>query len=333
MSLNEKILITGANGFIGSHIARGLVKRGFSVAGFVRKGSSLENIDSIADKLELFFGDIRNPSDVCKAVAKAKVVIHTAALVKSGQFGLADYIATNLGGTMNVVEAAIKAGVKRLVYTSSCETLRISSKTRRSKGLIGKELNEQSPSTLGDMMLDYGHSKYLAEEHVKGAANLGLEAVILNPTAVMGPNDINLTAPNKLLLSYLRGRVPLFFETGFNIVDVRDVASAHINAITQGSVGQRYLIGGTNVMLTELFGMLKKISGRKPISFPLPFRVIKTAAKIVPVKKLRETIAGSEFPFFLDSRLAKMELGWQAERPLEKTLQDALEYFTNKGRI
>lgn len=300
---SDLVLITGINGFIGSHIARLLVGRGVRVRGLFRKNSELSNLSNIKYGLELFEGDIRDKNNVGKFFKGASACFHTAALVRAGKHAKEDYYSNNLQGTINVCETAAEAGIEKFIYTSTCETMR--------------------GATLPQMMGDYGRSKFLAEEHVKACIAEGLPAVILNPTAVLGPGDVNTTPPTSLVLNYCRGKIPFHFKTGFNTVDVRDVAEAHIMAFEKGAIGERYLIGGNNVYLSELFSKIKKATGARSFSIRLPYRFVSAASAIIPDRRdLKEKIRMSRKPLFFDTSKAEKELGFRAKFALEKTLED-----------
>jgi dihydroflavonol-4-reductase len=313
------ILVTGISGFIGSHLARLLLEKGHRVRGLVRKNgptSNLKNLD-----VELVEGDIRNLTSLRKAFAGIDACFHAAALVKSGRHSSGDHFSTNLQGTINVCAEAMRAKIKKFIYTSTCETLRL-----KPDKLHNGAVTEDSNSFLSDMLSHYGRSKFLAEEHVRASVVSGLPAVIVNPAAVTGPNDIHLTPPGSLIVSYCKGRIPVYFETGFNIVDVRDVAAGHIMAFENGFVGNRYILGGTNITLSELFAILKTSAGVKPFSFRLPYAFIATAAKLGG-KELLETIRASREPFFLDSSKAKKELAWSPKFALKTSLKDAFDWY------
>lgn len=317
------ILITGINGFVGSHIARLLVKNGQSVRGLIRKTGKEANLADIKSKIELIEGDIRDIRALRRAFEGVDICYHAAALVKVGRFTAEEYFSTNLQGTMGVCEEAINAGVKRFIYTSTCETLR-----RHPSPLPSPPRGEGDSNAYHDMVGGYGRSKFLAEEHVRARASSGLPAVIVNPTAVMGPGDINITAPGYLILQYLKGRIPAWFETGFNIVDVRDVAAGHCLAAEKGRIGERYSLGNHNVQLTKLFKLLKEVSGRRPLSIRLPYRLILAASYLVGSATVSvERVRSSRHPFFISSSKAATELGWRPDFDLQTTLKDAWNWY------
>lgn len=333
------ILITGANGFIGSHIAKLLVSQGKRVRGLARKTGDLSNLKEILPQLELVEGDILDKASLEKAFKDVEVCIHTAALVKNGNHSSADYFSTNLQGTMNVCEAAMNAGVKRFVYTSTCETLRAPSprpSPQRGEGGRrpgeGEIITESVKNSYSDMVGDYGRSKFLAEEHVKMCVERCLPAVILNPTGVVGAGDVNMTPPNALLLAYCKGEIPMYFETGFNVVDVRDVAKAHVLAMTAGKVGERYIIGNSNVMLSRIFKSLDEVSGKRHFSLRIPYFIVGAGMKLAPIKRSwKEKVAASRRPFFLDATKAMKELGWKPEFGLKESLGNAWKWIQHRS--
>lgn len=316
------ILVTGINGFIGSRIAGILVAKGERVRGTVRPSSNLSNLADIRDKVELSCGDIRDEAFLQKTFNGVSVCFHAAALVRSGRFGKEEYFSTNLSGTINVCKAAINAGVKRFIYTSTCETL------RPARPCDQTIITENIRNSYRDMISPYSQSKFLAEEHVKSCVTQGLPAVILNPTAVLGPGDINIAPPTKLVLTYLKGRIPLYFKTGFNVVDVRDAASAHILAVEHGEIGERYIIGNSNVWLKQFFAVLNEVSGKKPFSGCIPYFFFKYGAKIFIKNPVwRKRVIASENPFFLDHARAEKTLNWKPNFDLKTTLKNTWEFL------
>ncbi|MBI2342464.1 MAG: NAD-dependent epimerase/dehydratase family protein [Deltaproteobacteria bacterium] len=313
------ILVTGISGFIGSNIARLLLEKGCGVRGLVRKNSPTANLKSL--DVELVEGDIRNEESLRKAFEGVKACFHAAALVKSGENSSGDYFSTNLQGTINVCAEAMRAKVEKFIYTSTCETLRL--KPDKLRNTI---ITEDSCSSYSDMLSHYGRTKFLAEEHVRASVAAGLPAVIVNPAAVAGPNDIHLTPPGSLIVTYCKGRIPVYFETGFNVVDVRDVAAGHVKAMENGRAGNRYILGGTNIMLSKLFAVLKEATGAKPFSFRLPYALIAAAAKLGN-KELLQKIRASREPFFLDSAKAGKELLWSPRFDLKASLKDAFDWY------
>jgi len=318
------ILVTGINGFIGSHIARLLLLRGERVRGTIRSTSNLINLHDINDRVELVECDIRDRKSLTRAFANVDTCFHAAALVKIGKHSRDDYFSTNLNGTMNVCEAALSAGVKKFVHTSTCETFR------------GYEeplpVTEKFHARFIDMIGFYGQSKFLAEEHVRASVKEGLNAVITVPTAVIGPGDVNLTTPGYMLLEYIKGRIPIYFETGFNIVDVRDVAAGHLAAGDAGKRGKRYILGTHNVVLSDLFQLLRAVSGKKPFSLKVPPSLIIAGSYLLGknsenAKKVR----ASKRPFFFDNRKPCEELRWSPSFDLKTTLKDALQWYEKNG--
>jgi dihydroflavonol-4-reductase len=345
------ILITGANGFIGSHIVKLMVSHGARVRGLVRRTGNLSNIKDVLPRMELIEGDILDKTSLQRAFEGVSACIHTAALVKSGDHSTADYFSTNLTGTMNVCDAAMSRGVRRLVYTSTCETLRApsflssprslplnvliggrgshvngrDSRVRGNDTLSDKFITESINNSYSDMVGDYGRSKFLAEEHVKMCVGRGLPAVILNPTGVVGAGDINVTPPNALLFAYCKGEIPFYFETGFNVIDIRDAAQAHVLAMDHGRVGERYIIGNSNALLSHIFRLLDEASGKRHFSLKIPYFLVGAGMKLLPIKRSwKEKVAASRRPFFLDNAKAMRELGWRPEFGLKESLKSAL---------
>jgi dihydroflavonol-4-reductase len=319
------ILITGINGFIGSRIALLLVERGFKVRGTVRANSRLANLEAIRGKIELVECDIRSLAALERAFEGVDTCYHMAALVKTGRHSTEEYFSTNLHGTMNVCSVAMKAGVKKFVHISTMETLRPPSPLAGEGRGEGALIDESVRNSYADMIGDYGRSKFLAEEHVKACSAVGLEAVIVNPTAVIGPHDVNGTPPVTFIKAYARGRIPFYFETGFNMVDVRDVARGALLAAEKGKIGERYILGNDNIMLSKIFELTKKLSGKRPFSVRLPYGLASMVAKFfVRNKNFTERITASKRPFFVSCARAKKELHYKPVFDIKTAIEDTL---------
>lgn len=266
----NKVLITGANGFLGSNLTRELYRTGYEVKIMVRPSADLKGISDIP--CEIFYGHIDNRDDVDNAVKGCQVVIHTACITGQWAISFADYERINYLGTKNVTEACIREGVRKLIYVSTANTIGPGVKQQP-----GTELNGFSlfPANSG-----YINSKYLAQQHVlEQVAQCRLPAVIVNPTFMIGPNDVKPSS-GQLLLHGVKKKWLWCPPGGKNFVHIQDVCRGIINAIDKGRVGDCYLLAGENMSYREFFALLKKITGDKKILVGMPAFVIRTAGMI-----------------------------------------------------
>jgi len=325
-----KVVVTGAGGFIGSHICRLLLNEGFDVRAIIRPNGRHLNLIGIESDLEIVEADIRDSHSVKRALAGCQICYHTAALVAHGTDRPRNYFSVNTQATMTVCTEACELGIERFIYTSSCVVFGSANK--------GEIINETKESSLVDVLGDYGRSKFLGELEVLAAIEEGLPAVIVNPTAVTGPRDINVTPGNEFIKTYIRRKIPAYFKTGFNMVDVRDVARGHLDAFHSGKIGERYLLGGNNLMLPEMFKILKDITGINPPMIRIPYQVARTGAMLMEkVQKLfgkpistptpSEIVKKARYPYFFDSTKAKTELKWEPKVPPRKSIADGIQWF------
>lgn len=326
-----KVLVTGAGGLIGSHLVDELLNAGHDVIAMIRPAGRRTNLEHVAASITIIEADMTDIHAVTRAMSGCHVCFHTGALVSPQIKPAKRYFQTNIHGTMAVCQAAMAAGVTRLIYTSSCVTL--------GYARHDEILTESAHPPIHDILGDYGKSKYLAEKEVMSAIAHGLPAIILNPTAVMGPRDINRTPGGAFILSHLKHRLPGYFETGFNIVDVRDVAKAHMLALEKGTIGERYLVGHHNVMLSTLFDELHLLTGIRPPFCRIPYPVAAAGAfcieKITSFsstpKPLYATVRKMKRPYFFSSEKARHQLGWEPQIALSETLRDALDWYRQQG--
>jgi dihydroflavonol-4-reductase len=243
-------LVTGAAGFLGSHLARRLAERGEQVRALVRAGKSpsLEGIP-----VEKVVGDLRDPSSLDAALQGVRRVYHAAADYRLWAPDPAEIYESNVTGTRNLLAAAGRAGVERFIYTSTVGTIAVPRPTLP---------DEQTTAGLGEMVGHYKRSKFLAEQAVLEAATSGFPAVIVNPTTPVGPGDWKPTPTGRMIVDFLNGRVPAYIDTGLNVVAVEDVAAGHILACERGRPGERYLLGARNMRLKEILEILARFSGR-----------------------------------------------------------------------
>lgn len=253
------VLLTGANGFLGSHLARQLLKSGYAVRAFVRPSA---NLQSLADlPLDRWQGDLSNADHVLAATYGCDFVIHAGALTQVNPARSPAIWDVNVGGTENVLAAARRVGVQRLVYVGTANVFGFGSK--RQPG------DEKQPYRGARYGLDYMDSKKMAMGRVVQAVRHGLEAILVHPTFMLGPMDTKPTS-NELILALYRGQVPGYPPGGKNYVHVDDVATATVNALTQGTVGESYILGNENLSYQEAFALIADVIDVRPPQLPIP---------------------------------------------------------------
>lgn len=328
-----KVLVTGATGFIGGNLARELVARGYEVRALVRPGSNTLTIENTG--VEQVKGDILDRGSVREAVKGCRAVFHCAAVYTFWSRDSRGTRQTNVEGTLNVVECATEAGAERIVYTSTVSTVGIPT-----DGSLGDERTELNPTSLHG---HYKQSKYEAEREVLRLTEApprgkGAPVVVVNPTAPVGPWDVKPTPTGKIVLDFIRRRIPAYLATGMNLVDVADVSAGHILAMEKGQTGQRYILGNRNVALKELFAMLSGITGIPAPRFRLPYWLVVGAGyteqaisggllrrqPVIPV----EGVIASKKPAWVSSQRAVKELG-MPQSPVEGALSQAVDWFVS----
>ena len=264
MGQSQPVFVTGGTGFVGSHVARLLAERGQDVRALVRPQSRTENLATLKEKVQTVVGDLQDIDSLRRAVADCRFVYHVAADYRLWARDPSEIFRSNVEGTLNLLRAAKEAGVERVVYTSSVGALGIPKD--------GTPGNEETPVALTDMIGDYKRSKFLAEEKVREfAGQHGLPVVVVNPSTPVGENDIKPTPTGKIILDFLNGKMPVYVDTGLNLVDVHDVAQGHLLAMERGRPGQRYILGHQNLTLREILHLLSDITGRKAPWIRIPY--------------------------------------------------------------
>ena len=325
------VLVTGATGFVGAAVARRLVADGRTVRVLVRARSDRRNLDALP--VDVVMGDLTDPGSLARALAGCDGLFHVAA---EYQLWVKDPVAmyrANVEGTRAIMLAADRAGVRRIVYTSSVATLGVNSD--------GSPANEETPSSLCDMIGHYKRSKFMAEEIVRELAASGHPIVIVNPSTPVGPGDIKPTPTGRLIVDALAGGMPAYVDTGLNVVHVDDVAEGHVLAYDRGTIGRRYVLGGTDMTLREILTECATIAGRRPPSLRLPHTVIMPLAYLaegwsrVTGRPPRTTVDGvrlSRKRMFFSSARAEHELGYRA-RDARDALRDAAIWFDTHGYV
>ena len=245
--MKKKILITGANGFLGSAIVRSALKKKYIVNALVRKKSELKNLDNILSKINVFFGDIRNIESIHEAILDSDIIFHVAADYRLWSRKPSDIYASNVLGTENIAMKAIELN-KFLIYTSSVATLSIQD---------NKISDESDLGSFNEIIGDYKKSKYLAELVIKNLIKKKkLKSIIVSPSTPIGPGDIKPTPTGKIILDVLKKKMPAYVDTGLNFVHVDDVAEGHFLALKYGKIGENYILGGENLKFKEFIDLV-----------------------------------------------------------------------------
>lgn len=326
-------LVTGATGFVGSAVLRQLLARGERCRALARRGSVRGNLAGL--DVEVAEGDLNDEDSLKRALKGCNALYHVAADYRLWVRDPDVMMRTNVEGSRNLMRLAAAAGVRRAVYTSSVAVIR-----PHGDGTLA---DEETPSGSADMIGPYKLSKFRAERAVlSAAADNGLEIVTVNPSTPIGPRDIKPTPTGRIVVESANGRMPAYVETGLNVVHVDDVARGHLLAFDHGQNGERYILGGENLMLSEILAQIAELCGRRPPSVQLPLRAI------MPIARFAEALAGLGMirePFatvdgvrmaqkvmFFSSDKARRELGY-VPRPAHQALTDALEWFRRQGHV
>jgi dihydroflavonol-4-reductase len=259
-----KALVTGASGFVGSAVARALLGAGWTVRVLIRPTSDRSNLRGLP--VEIAVGDLTRADTLAAPLDGCDALFHVAADYRLGAPNPAELYATNVDGTQHLLDAARRAGVRKIVYTSSVATMGIPA-----DGSVG---DETTPVTLDAMIGHYKRSKFLAERVVIEAAESGLPAVIVNPSTPVGPGDVKPTPTGALVRDAAQGRMPAYVDTGLNVVHVDDVAAGHVAAFHLGRIGERYVLGGENLTLQQILAQIALYMGRPPPRIKLPYAAV-----------------------------------------------------------
>ncbi len=332
MSERGRVLITGATGFVGSALVRAFLAAGYPVRAFVRAKSPRDNLAGL--KIETVEGDVRDAAGVARAMDGIAYVVHAAADYRLWVRDPVTVFRTNVEGTRTVMQAALVAGVERIVYTSSVATL--------APRVDGRPADETLPLSENDAPGAYKRSKVIAERLVEAmTAHDALPAVIVNPSTPIGPRDIRPTPSGRVIVAAARGRIPAFVDTGLNLVHVDDVASGHVAALERGKIGERYILGGENVSLADLLCHIAQLVGRQPPRLKLPRAPLYPLAAVA---QMLATVTGREplltldglrmsrHRMFFSSAKAERDLGF-SYRPYVDGLRDALTWFREAGYL
>jgi dihydroflavonol-4-reductase len=321
-----KAFITGATGFVGSHVARVLAEQGADLRLLVRKTSRLENVANIAG--ERTIGDLTDAESLKQGMGGCEAVFHVAADYRLWTRNPHEMYAANVEGTRSILKAAQEAGVRRVVYCSTVATMGFTGN--------GTMTDENSPVSLSDMIGHYKRSKFMAEQVVLEAAKAGVNVVMVNPTAPIGEQDIKPTPTGRIVLDFLKGKFPAYVETGLNLVDVKEVAQAHVSAYERAQPGERYILGGENLTLKEVLDKLSAISGIPSPTIKLPYAVAFVSGMfdtfftgMVFRKEPRVTLDAVRMgkkKMWASSEKAARNLGWKPS-PIDGALRRAADWF------
>ncbi len=332
MPSGDRVLITGASGFVGSAVLRALDGLGLKLRAMVRSSSPRDNLAGV--DCEVVEGDMRHTADVCHALEGVRWLYHVAADYRLWARDPLDIVRANLEGTRTVMEAALSRGVERIVYTSSVATLRAPDRPT--------PIDETAPLAEGEGIGAYKESKVAAERLVERlVAERGLPAVIVMPSTPIGPRDIKPTPTGRIVVEAAMGRIPAFVDTGLNLVHVDDVAAGHILAMETGRVGERYILGGQDASLREMLAVIAELTGRKAPTVNLPRTPLyplawaaEAVAQITGREPMltRDSLKMASHHMFFTSAKAEGELGYTA-RPYRQALADALAWFRAEGYL
>jgi dihydroflavonol-4-reductase len=334
-----KAFVTGATGFLGSHVARVLAEEGADLRLLVRPTSDLRNLDGL--KADRVTGDLRDPASIEKALAGCDVVFHVAADYRLWVRDPAEMYRSNVEGTRAVLEAARKQGVRRVVYTSSVATMGFSSiRGNVADDLTNNVADENSPVSLADMIGHYKRSKFMAEQAAFEAAKSGVDVVVVNPSTPIGERDIKPTPTGRIVVDFLKRKFPAYVETGLNLVDATECARGHVRALEKGRRGERYILGGENLTLKQILDRLGAITGLKSPTVKLPYGFALATAVVDEMvtgrilgREPRATIDAVRMGrkmMFVSSAKAERELGWRTTS-VDGALQRSVNWFQANG--
>ncbi len=322
--------VTGATGFLGSHVARVLAERGADLRLLTRSSSNPANIEDL--KGDRVVGDLCDPASFAKALSGCDAVFHVAADYRLWVRDPGHMYRSNVEGTRAILQAARDNGVKRVVYTSSVATMGFTSN--------GHPADENSPVSLANMIGHYKKSKFMAEQVALEAGKSGMDVVVVNPTTPMGERDIKPTPTGRIVVDFLKRKFPAYVDTGLNLVDATVCAQGHITAFEKGRTGERYILGGENLTLKQILDKLGAITELKSPTIRVPYAVALATGVVDQVftgyirgREPRATIDAVRMgrkKMFVSTGKAERELGWKSV-PVDGALRRAVEWFRANG--
>lgn len=325
-----KVFITGATGFVGSHVARVLLQQGAELRLLVRASSRTENLEGL--RAERVIGDLCDADALRRGMSGCELVFHVAADYRLWARDPGEIYRANVEGTRAVLEAARAAGVRRVVHTSSVGTIGFQTN--------GRPADEDSPVSLGEMIGAYKRSKFMSEQAAMEAARGDLDVVVVNPTTPVGEQDIKPTPTGRVIVDFLKRKFPAYVDSGLNLVDVRECARGHVLAAERGRRGERYILGGEDLTLKQILDRLAAITGlpsprvKLPYAFALAAGAVDTLFTGVLLKReprvTLDSVRMGRKKMFASSAKAERELGWKIV-PVDDALRRAVEWFRAHG--
>ncbi len=325
-----RIFLTGATGFVGSHVARSLDAAGADLRLLTRKTSRTEHLEGL--NAELVTGDLLKPDNLRSAISGCDGLVHVAADYRLWVPDPQAMYAANVEGTRALLQLAREAGVGRVVYTSSVATMGF-----RSDGTV---VDEDTPVSIESMIGHYKRSKFLAEQEAMKAAHLGQQVVILNPTTPIGANDAKPTPTGRIVVDFLNRKFPAYVDTGLNLVDVQSVAAMHVSALERGTPGERYILGGENLTLKQILDRMAAMTGLPSPTMRVPHAVAMTFAFFdewitgrILGREPRATVEAVRMgkkKMFASSARAERDFGYQII-PVDSALHAAIDWFRVHG--
>lgn len=337
-----RCLVTGANGFVGSNVLRKLVERKYEAVAFVRKGSYIDNIKTL--DVEIRYGDLLDAESIENALRGCDFVFHVGALYSFWAPDPTIFYQVNVKGTVNILDIAVRKGVKRIVYTSTTGAIGLSRSDNQidETSLVSHPPWYYDPWNLKD---HYSRSKILAQrEVIERVKRDNLDVVIVCPSGPIGWGDYKPTPTGLLILKFLNGEIPFYADVGLSLVNVKDVADGHILALERGRKGELYILGGHNIRLSRFFSVLSDMTGlRKPINLgrDVPavvgyvvglFMEILASITRKPPLITRAQARAAKLNLFYSSEKAKRELGYKLT-PLEGAVEDAVRYYVERNLV
>jgi len=322
--------VTGGTGFIGGAVVRRLLADGYEVRALVRSPDSGRRLDGLP--VEHIAGDLADSGALERGCRDCDEVYHVAALYSFWGHRWEEFYRSNVEGTVNVLRAAWEAGARRIVHTSSIATL--------GQPADGSPGDEETPSSMGDMIGHYRRSKFLGEEAARDLASRGAPVVIVNPAAPIGAGDAKPTPTGRMIIDFLRGRMPAYVDTSLTLVDVDDVAAGHLLAAERGRVGERYILGGEILSLKELLDLLAELADMPRVRWRVPHALalawgyvdVARAAldrRYTPVATPTSARLSRQRECFVSGKAVR-ELGFP-QTPAREALRKAIDYFRANG--
>ena len=325
-----RIFVTGATGFVGSHVARSLGAAGAELRLLTRKTSRTEHLEGL--HAELVTGDLLQPENLRSAISGCEALVHVAADYRLWVPDPKTMYAANVEGTKALLQLARETGVSRVVYTSSVATMGF-----RTDGTI---VDEETPVSIANMIGHYKRSKFLAEQEAIAAARLGQRVVILNPTTPIGSDDAKPTPTGRIVVDFLNRKFPAYVDTGLNLVDVEAVADMHVAALDRGASGERYILGGENLTLKQILDRMAAMTRLPSPTMKVPHAVAMTFAffdEWITGRMLGhepratvEAVRMGKKKMFANSAKAERDLGFQVV-PVDSALRAAIDWFRAHG--